>query len=145
LKGLVALLPQFTFPDEADIRLNMPVLLATLAAALATALLFGLAPALSATRRDLNEALKTTGRGNSAFRRGRLRNALIVGEVALSLVLLAGAGLLMRSFLLQRNVDLGFRPERVLASSFPRNNTRHRKNRCASFATCFPGCRAFLV
>ena len=75
LKGLIALLPQFTFPDEADIRMNTPVLLATLAAALLTSLLFGLAPALGAARRDLNEALKTTGRGNSGFRRGRLRNA----------------------------------------------------------------------
>jgi putative ABC transport system permease protein len=116
LKGLIALLPQFTFPDEADIRMNTPVLLATLGAALLTALLFGLAPALGAARRDLNEALKTTGRGNSGFRRGRLRNALIVSEVALSLVLLAGAGLLMRSFFVQRSVDLGFRPERVLTT-----------------------------
>ena len=116
LKGLIALLPQFTFPDEADIRMNTPVLLATLAAALLTSLLFGLAPALGAARRDLNEALKTTGRGNSGFRRGRLRNALIVSEVALSLVLLAGAGLLMRSFFVQRSVDLGFRPEKVLTA-----------------------------
>ena len=88
LKGLIALLPAFTFPDEADISMNTPVLLATLGAALLTALLFGLAPALGAARRDLNEALKTTGRGNSGFRKGRLRNALIVSEVALSLVLL---------------------------------------------------------
>jgi len=116
LKGLIALLPQFTFPDEADIRMNTPVLLATLAAALLTALLFGLAPALGAARRDLNEALKTTGRGNSGFRRGRLRNALIVSEVALSLVLLAGAGLLMRSFFVQRSMDLGFRPEKILTA-----------------------------
>jgi putative ABC transport system permease protein len=116
LKGLIALLPPFTFPDEADISMNGPVLLATLGAALLTALLFGLAPALGAAGRDLNEALKTTGRGNSGFRRGRLRNALIVSEVALSLVLLAGAGLLMRSFFLERNVDPGFRPEKVLSA-----------------------------
>jgi len=116
LKGLIALLPQFTFPDEADISMNAPVLLATLGAALLTAVLFGLAPALGAAGRDLNEALKTTGRGNSGFRRGRLRNALIVSEVALSLVLLAGAGLLMRSFFMQRDVDLGFRPEKILTA-----------------------------
>ena len=116
LRGLIALLPQFTFPDEADISMNTPVLLATLAAALLTSLLFGLAPALGAARRDLNEALKTTGRGNSGFRRGRLRNALIVSEVALSLVLLTGAGLLMRSFFVQRSVDLGFRPEKILTT-----------------------------
>jgi putative ABC transport system permease protein len=116
LKGLIALLPQFTFPDEADISINAPVLVATLGAALLTAVLFGLAPALGAAGRDLNEALKTTGRGNSGFRRGRLRNALIVSEVALSLVLLAGAGLLMRSFFMQRDVDLGFPPEKVLTA-----------------------------
>ncbi len=116
LKGLIALLPKYTFPDEADIRLNTPVLLATLAAALLTALLFGLAPALGTAGRDLNEALKTTGRGNSGFRRGRVRNALIVSEVALSLVLLAGAGLLMRSFFMQRSVDLGFATEKVLTT-----------------------------
>jgi putative ABC transport system permease protein len=116
LKGLIALLPQYTFPDEADIRLNTPVLLATLGAALLTALLFGLAPALGAAGRDLNEALKTTGRGNSGFRRGRVRNALIVSEVALSLVLLAGAGLLMRSFFMQRSVNLGFGTENVLTT-----------------------------
>lgn len=116
LKGLVALIPQFTFPDEASIRLNTPVLLATLGAAILTALIFGLAPALGASKRDLNEPLKTSGRGNSGFRRGRLRNVLIVSEVALSLVLLAGAGLLMRSFLLQRNVDLGFQTVNVLTT-----------------------------
>lgn len=98
LKGLVSMIPQFTFPDEVDIRLNLPVLAATLGAAIPTALLFGLVPALGASQRDLSEPLKTSGRGNSGFRRGRLRNALIVSEVALSLVLLAGAGLLIRTF-----------------------------------------------
>ena len=116
IKGLVALLPRFTFPDEADIHLNQPVLLATLATALLTALLFGLAPALGASRHDLNEALKTSGRGNSGFRKGRLRNLLIVSEVALSLVLLTGAGLLMRGFFVERKLDLGFRTENLLTT-----------------------------
>jgi putative ABC transport system permease protein len=116
LKGLVAILPQFTFPDEAAISLNIPVLLATLGAAVLTALLFGLAPALGASRRDQNESLKSGGRGNSGFRRGRLRNVLILTEVALSLVLLSGAGLLMRSFFVQRQVDLGFDQDHVLTT-----------------------------
>ncbi|MGI8746568.1 MAG: ABC transporter permease [Bryobacteraceae bacterium] len=116
LKGLVSLIPQFTFPDEAAIRLNTPVLLATLGATILTALIFGLAPALGASNRDLNEPLKTSGRGNSGFRRGRLRNALIVSEVALSLVLLAGAGLLMRSFFLERQVNLGFYSGNILTT-----------------------------
>ena len=116
LKALISLIPAFTFPDEAAISLNTPVLLATVAVAILTALIFGLAPALGASKRDLNEPLKTSGRGNSGFRRGRLRNVLIVSEVALSLVLLAGAGLLMRSFMLERQVDLGFQTVNVLTT-----------------------------
>jgi putative ABC transport system permease protein len=116
LKALVAILPQFTFPDEAVISLNIPVLLATLAAAVLTAVLFGLAPALGASRRDQNDSLKAGGRGNSGFRRARLRNALIVSEVALSLILLSGAGLLMRSFFIQRQVDLGFSKDHILTT-----------------------------
>ncbi len=71
---------------------------------------------MGATRRDLTGALNSSGRGNSGFRRGRLRNILIISEVALSLVLLTGAGLLMRSFFLQRQVNLGFRSENVLTT-----------------------------
>jgi hypothetical protein len=116
LKGLIAMLPRFTFPDEAVIALNRPVLLATVTTAVLTALIFGLIPALGASKRDLTEPLKSSGRGNTGFRRGRLRNVLVVSEVALSLVLLAGAGLLMRSFFLQREVDLGIRTENVLTT-----------------------------
>jgi putative ABC transport system permease protein len=114
LQGLISLIPKFTFPDEADISLNLPVLLATLAVAALTAIIFGLAPALAASRSDLNEPLKAGGRGNSGFRRARLRNGLIVSEVALSLLLLTGAGLLMRSFLVQRQTNLGIRTDHVL-------------------------------
>jgi putative ABC transport system permease protein len=117
LKGLVALIPQFTFPDEADIRLNIPVLIATVATAVLTALVFGLAPALAASKRDLNQPLRASGRGHSGFGRGRLRNVLVVSEVALSLTLLAGAGLLMRSFLLGREIDLGIRTDHVLMTN----------------------------
>jgi putative ABC transport system permease protein len=114
LKGLVALIPKFTFPDEADIRLNVPVLIATIATAVLTAFIFGLAPALSASKRGLNQPLRASGRGHSGFGRGRLRNILVVSEVALSLTLLAGAGLLMRSFLLGRQIDLGIRTDHIL-------------------------------
>lgn len=117
LKGLLAILPLYTFPDEAVIDLNTPVLLATVATAVVTALIFGLAPALAASRRDLNEPLKASGRGNTSFRRGNLRNVLIVGEVALSLLLLTGAGLLMRSFFLEREADIGIRTDHVLITA----------------------------
>jgi predicted permease len=116
LKVLVAALPKYTFPDEAAITLNGRVLAATIATAVGTALIFGLAPAVGSFARNLSEPLKAGGRGNSGFRRGRLRNALIVCEVALSVILLTGAGLLMRSFMMQRKIELGLRPEKLLTT-----------------------------
>ncbi|MBV9302803.1 MAG: ABC transporter permease [Acidobacteriaceae bacterium] len=116
LKALMAALPKFTFPDEADVRLNLPVLAATVGLAMLTPLIFGLVPAFAAFSRNMAEPLKAGGRGHSGFRRGRMRKALVVLEVALSLFLLSGAGLLMRSFLLQTGADLGFRTDRLLAT-----------------------------
>ncbi len=116
LRGLVVMIPMWTFPDEADITINMPVLLATIGIAVFTGVLFGLAPAVGASRQNVNETLKAGTRGNSGFRRGRLRNLLIVTEVALSLLLLTSAGLLMRSFLLQRQADLGMRSDHLLVT-----------------------------
>ncbi len=117
LKAVVALIPDGAIPREVDIRLNLPVLLFSLAAAAITAVLFGLVPALHAARRDTVEALKDTGRSVSGgFRRGRLRHALVVAQTALSLVLLAGAGLLMRSFVRLQQVELGFNPDRILVA-----------------------------
>jgi putative ABC transport system permease protein len=105
LRGLIAVLPQFTFPDEAVISENTRVLLATVAIAMLATVIFGLAPALAASRRDLNEPLKAASRGSTGG--GRMRSMLVVGEVALSFLLLTGAGLLMRSFFLERAVALG--------------------------------------
>ena len=115
LKSLVALMPQDIIPAESEIRLNLPVLGFTLGVAMMTALVFGLVPALKAARKDLNEPLRDSGKGVSGgFRHGRLRDALVVLEVALSLTLLVAAGLLMRSFMALRGVQLGFRPDHVL-------------------------------
>ncbi|MGH9585161.1 MAG: ABC transporter permease, partial [Bryobacteraceae bacterium] len=117
LKLLVAALPPFTFPDEAVISLNVRILVATGIVALLTAVLFGLAPALSSFSQNLSESLKAGGRGNSGFRRGHLRNALIVTEVALAVMLLSGAGLMMRSFLIERGAQLGIAaPEKLVIS-----------------------------
>ena len=116
LKLLMAALPKYTFPDEADVRLNLPVLAATVVLAMLTPLIFGLAPALGAFSRNMAEPLKAGGRGHSGFRRGRMRNTLVVLEVALSLFLLSGAGLLMRSFLLQKGADLGFNTDRMVVT-----------------------------
>ncbi|MGH7248205.1 MAG: FtsX-like permease family protein, partial [Pseudomonadota bacterium] len=120
IKALVAVIPDGEIPHEAVIRLNVPVLLFSLGVAVATALVFGLAPALATARRDIVEPLKDSGRGVSGgFRHGKLRNSLVVVEVALSLVLLAGAGLLMRSFIALENVDLGLNPENILVARIP--------------------------
>jgi putative ABC transport system permease protein len=120
LKFLVALMPQNIIPAEAAIRLNMPVLLFTLGIAILTAILFGLAPALKVARKDLNEPLRDSGKGQSGgSRHGRFRNAVVVLEVALSLTLLVAAGLLMRSFVALREVHLGLQPDHVLVARLP--------------------------
>jgi len=90
------------------------VLLFTLLVSLATGILFGLAPAFQATRHDTHETLKEGGRGIVGGGSQMLRSALVVGELALSLALLAGAGLLIRSFLRLQEVDAGFRADGVL-------------------------------
>lgn len=114
IRALAAISP----PDVVDLHgvgLSLPVLAVTLAVSLLTGLLFGLAPALEATRLNLGDALKEDGKGAGGYARSnRLRGALVVAEVALALVLLVGAGLLMKSFLRLQGIDPGFQRENVL-------------------------------
>src|SRR5437763_6779409 len=127
LKALVALIPAQIIPAEAVIRVNTPVLLFTLCVAVLTALVFGLAPALQVARRDPNDPLRDTGKGTGgSSTHGRLRNALVVMEVALSLALLVGAGLLMRSFVALRQVHLGLQPDHVLVARLPLPEDRYK-------------------
>jgi predicted permease len=145
IKGLVTLIPDGLIPREAQIRLNLPVLLFSLGAAAGSAVLFGLAPALQAVRKDLVEPLKDASKGaGGGFRRGRLRNALVVFEVALSLVLLSGAGLLMRSFVKLQQVDLGFNPENILVARlpFPRGQYTTAADKQRFFGQLLPRLRA---
>jgi len=115
LKIVVALIPAGTLPEETAIRVNAPVLLLALGITLLTTILCGLAPAFHILRGDLQPRLTGSGKGvGTTFRHGKLRAALVIGEVALSIVLLIGAGLLMRSFLVLTRVDLGFDPQNVL-------------------------------
>src|SRR5215469_2291579 len=115
LKVLVVSMPQYLIPAETVIQLNTPVLAFTLGLALLTPLIFGLAPALQLVRRDLNNSLRDSGKGVSGSFQGRwLRDVVVVAEVALSLTLLVGAGLLTRSFLNLRNLNLGLRVDHVL-------------------------------
>ncbi|HYY98056.1 MAG TPA: ABC transporter permease [Pyrinomonadaceae bacterium] len=108
------LLPS-NFPRAQAIGFDLRVLAFTFVVSVGTGIVFGLAPALRATNPDVNESLKESARGSAGDgRRSRMRSLLVVTEVALSLVLLVGAGLLFRSFLRLQAVELGFRPERLL-------------------------------
>jgi len=102
-------------PHASEITIDGRVLGFTALIAVATGILFGLAPAISLSKTDLASALREGGRGNAlGFRRNRLRSALVVGEVALALVLLSGAGLLMRSFYQLQSIEPGFDSRGVL-------------------------------
>jgi predicted permease len=96
-----------------QVSLDWPVLLFTLALALGTGILFGLAPALTAARGNVNESLKEGARGSTSSG-GGIRRTLAAAEIAVALVLLIGAGLLMRSFLRLRAADAGFDPRNVV-------------------------------
>ncbi|MGB2623086.1 MAG: ABC transporter permease [Candidatus Acidiferrum sp.] len=127
LKSLIAITPPEIIPAEASIRLNGVVLLFTLVVSVATALVFGLVPALQSARRDLNDPLRDSGKGVSGgFRHGRLRDAVVVLEVALSLALLVGAGLLMRSFVALHEVHLGLQPDHILVARLPLPHDRYK-------------------
>src|SRR5467141_2441946 len=127
LKGLVALIPPQIIPAEAVIRLNLPVLAFTLCTAVLTAIIFGLAPALQVVRRNLNDPLRDSGKGTSGgSAHGRLRNAVVVLEVAVSLTLLVAAGLLMRSFVALRDVHLGLQPDHIFVARLPLPEDRYK-------------------
>lgn len=111
-------------PRITEARLDARVLGFTALVSLATGVLFGLAPALGASRRGLAESLKEGGRsGGDGRRSGRARSLLIVGEVALALVLLVGAGLLVRTLGELQNVPLGFNPRNVLTMTVAKSPT----------------------
>jgi putative ABC transport system permease protein len=114
LKLLVAVIPQDTVPREAVIGLNPAVLGFAFGITILTTLICGLVPAMHAVPSGLQAALTGSGRGVSGFRHGRLRGALVVAEVSLAIVLLIGAGLMMRSFYGLMHVDLPFDPAKTL-------------------------------
>src|SRR5213076_3301451 len=98
-----------------EANLDLTVLLVTLGVSVVTGILFGLVPALASGKPELTEALKEGGRGStSGVRRNRIRNLLVIAEVALALVLLVSAGLLIKSFVRLQNVNPGFNPRNVL-------------------------------
>jgi putative ABC transport system permease protein len=118
LKAVMAFMPRETLPSEADVTLNLPVLLFTLAATMLAGILAGCAPAWQASRLDLNETLKQSGRSLSSGHHW-LRRALVVGEFTLALTLLAGAGLAIHSFMKITALDLGVRTDHILTFYLP--------------------------
>jgi putative ABC transport system permease protein len=114
IEALVALSPG-NLPRLDEIGIDLRVLGFTFLVALVTGLIFGLAPAIGASKVNLSESLKEAARhAGEGFRSRRLRSLLVVSEVALALVLLCGAGLLINSFLRLRTVNPGFNPENIL-------------------------------
>lgn len=104
-----------TVPRLSEVNVDLVVLAVTAAICVGTGIIFGLAPGLASARPELTEALKEGGRSSTqGARRNRLRNALVIAEVALALVLLSGAGLLIKSFARLQNVNPGFNPRNAL-------------------------------
>jgi putative ABC transport system permease protein len=114
LRGLVAVMPTDALPAEADLRLNVPILLVMLAASTLAGVLFGGAPAWYASRLDPAGVLKEGGRSGTGAGRHQLRRVLVVAEFALALPLLAGAGLAIHSLWNLTHVDLGVRTDHIL-------------------------------
>jgi putative ABC transport system permease protein len=119
-------LPPFYLPSEASVSLDLRALLFTGALILTTGLLFGIAPALQSVRVNASDSLKEGSRSSTVSAAGkRLRGALIVSEVALAFILLAGAGLLMRSFYQLEGVDTGFDSTNVITTYLPMDDKQY--------------------
>jgi putative ABC transport system permease protein len=113
-RTLIALSPG-NIPRLSEAALDLRVLAFTISVSLLTGIIFGLVPALQLSKTDLNDSLKESDRGGtSSIRSGRIRNLLVVSEVALALMLLISGGLLMKSFLKVIRMEPGFNPQNVL-------------------------------
>jgi putative ABC transport system permease protein len=132
--ALVASLPT-NVPRADEIGVDLTVLAFTAVVAVLTGLVFGMAPAWKISKADMNETLKENGRGTATPGQHRLRNGLVVAEISIALVLLVGAGLLLRSFYRVIEADTGVRSQGVLTASLPLPQSR--------FAT--PESRAAIV
>jgi putative ABC transport system permease protein len=136
MQAIIRIVPPDTIPDESVIAIDTPVIAFSIALTAVAALLFGLVPAFYGARPNLAEPLKQAGRGaGTGVRQAKLRGALVVAEVALSLMLLVAAGLMIRTVMAVARLDLGIRPERVLTLRVPLQSQRYREpaNRIAFY------------
>src|SRR5437764_13210174 len=113
---LISIIPEGA-PRLDQVGIDFRVLAFALGISALTGILFGLAPALQASKLDVSSSLKEGGRTGEGHRRTSARSLLLIGEVALSLMLLVGAGLLIKSFMRLQDVKAGFNPDGVLVSS----------------------------
>ena len=129
IKALVAISPRDLISLQ-SVGLNLTVLAWTLGVSMLTGIIFGLAPALHISRLNLNDSLKDGGKSESGQASGsrRLRNALVVSEIALAVVLLASAGLLIRSFMRLQQVDRGFNTDNLLTMVIRLPEARYRED-----------------
>jgi predicted permease len=120
LAVIVQLLPKYSFPHEAAIQINLPVLLFSVGAALFTGIVFGLWPALQLSRPEVSQVMQSNTRNIAGGVRGRTtHNVLIAGQVALTLLMLAGAGAAMEGFLQLMRTPLGYDPHNVMSVGIP--------------------------
>ena len=134
LKGIIAMVPPNTIPDEAKIEMNIAVLLFTTAVSIAAAILSGLAPALHVSGRDVATPLKETGRSLAGGKRQKLlRGGLVVSEIALSLMLLVGASLMVRTLFAMEHLNLGIRADRLLTMRIPGSQDHFPDDRWNAF------------
>jgi putative ABC transport system permease protein len=132
-RGLLALVgDRIPIPRLDQVELDLPVVVFTMVTALTTGIVFGLIPAFVSTS-TTSDALREGGRHGGGRRLHSVLSTLVVAEVALSLVLLAGAGLLMRSFVRLQSTDLGFRAEGVLTAGVQLPTPRYDFSRAGSF------------
>jgi putative ABC transport system permease protein len=127
LDALLGLQPQ-GIPRLAEVHLDRPVLAFSAALSLLTGLVFGSFPALQMTRRATAQGLREGGRGVLGGRGHRLRGSLVIGQMALAMVLLAGAGLLLRSFIRLRDVPPGFRTDNALTFRISLPESAYKEN-----------------
>jgi predicted permease len=123
-----------TVPRLAEVNVDLVVLVIAAVVAVGTGILFGLIPALASPKPELTEALKEGGRGSTTgARRNRLRNSLVVAEIALALVLLVGAGLLLKSYMRLQNIDPGFDRRNVLTAEINLSDTKYPRRASADY------------
>ena len=133
IKLLVSLTPA-EVPRLHEIGLHVPVFLWTLAISIVTGVLFGLAPAVQASKPDLNKALKeSSGRNPGSFQGNGLRNLLVVSEVAVALLLLVGAGLMTKSFVRLQQVNPGFDATNLLSMNLALPTQKYRRQQTNAF------------